>query len=82
MTGPDLMNTLLGVLLRFRKEAFALMADIEQMFYCFKVIPDHRKYLRCIWHENNCFEQPLVVYQMRWYILNSTLNTSITTSLT
>jgi hypothetical protein len=49
MTGPDLMNTLLGVLLRFRKEAFALMAETEQMFYCFKVIPYHRKYLRLIW---------------------------------
>jgi hypothetical protein len=57
MTEPDLMNTLLGVLLRFRKETFALMADIEQMFYCFKVIPDHRKYLRFIWHEDNCFEK-------------------------
>jgi hypothetical protein len=37
-----------------------VMADIEQMFYCFKVIPDHRKYLRFIWHEDNCFEKPLV----------------------
>jgi hypothetical protein len=50
---------------RFRKEAFALMADIEQMLYCFKVIPDYRKYLRFIWHEDNCFEKPLVDYQMK-----------------
>ena len=48
MTGPDLVNTLLGVLLRFRREAFPVMADIEHMFYCFKVIPDHMKYLRFI----------------------------------
>jgi hypothetical protein len=41
------------------------LADIEQMLYCFKVIPDYRKYLRFIWHEDNCFEKPLVDYQMK-----------------
>ena len=30
--GPDLTNTLLGVLTRFRKESIAFMADIESMF--------------------------------------------------
>jgi hypothetical protein len=77
MTGPDLMNTLLGVLLRFRKEAFALMTDIEQMLYCFKVIPDHRKYLRFIWHEDNCFEKPLVDYQMRVHVFGNSPSPSI-----
>lgn len=37
LTGPDLNNTLLGVLIRFRKEAIAFTADIEQMFYCLLV---------------------------------------------
>ena len=73
------MNTLLGVLLRYRKEAFALMADIEQMFYCFKVIPDHRKYLRFIWHEDNCFEKPLVDYQMRVHVFGNSPSPSIAT---
>ncbi|KAL6459899.1 hypothetical protein MHYP_G00316580 [Metynnis hypsauchen] len=35
LTGPDLNNTLLGVLLRFRTESVAVMADIKQMFHCF-----------------------------------------------
>ena len=35
LTGPDLNNSLLGVLMRFRKEKVAVMADIQQMFYCF-----------------------------------------------
>jgi hypothetical protein len=68
MTGPDLMNTLLGVLLRFMKEAFAVMADIEQMFYCFKVIPDHRKYLRFIWHE------PKRVFMRSGPVINTLFN--------
>ena len=37
LSGPDLMNSLLGVLLRFRREFVAITADIEQMFHCFHV---------------------------------------------
>ncbi|XP_014662066.1 PREDICTED: uncharacterized protein LOC106805101 [Priapulus caudatus] len=32
LQGPDITNSLLGVLLRFRKEEIAVMADIEGMF--------------------------------------------------
>lgn len=35
LTGPDLNNSLLGVLMRFRKEKIAILADIQQMFHCF-----------------------------------------------
>ena len=33
MQGPDLVNSLVGVLPRFRKEAIALTSDIECMFH-------------------------------------------------
>ena len=33
LQGPDLTNSLSGVLIRFRQEAVAVMADIEAMFY-------------------------------------------------
>ncbi|XP_073435740.1 uncharacterized protein [Dendrobates tinctorius] len=46
LTGPDLNNTLLGVLIRFRKEAVAVVADIQQMFHCFLVKSEHRNFLR------------------------------------
>lgn len=45
LTGPDLNNSLLGVLLHFRREAVAITADIEQMFHSFIVREDHRNYL-------------------------------------
>ena len=32
LKGPDLTNTLFGVLMRFRQERIAIMADIEAMF--------------------------------------------------
>lgn len=34
---PDLNNSLSGVLLRFRREQVAIVADIQQMFHCFLV---------------------------------------------
>ena len=33
LQGLDLTNSLFGVLIRFRQEIIALMADIESMFY-------------------------------------------------
>ena len=32
LTGPDLLNSLLGVLMRFRENPIAVLADIEGMF--------------------------------------------------
>ena len=32
LTGPDLLNSLLGILLRFREHPVAILADIESMF--------------------------------------------------
>lgn len=33
LQGPDFTNSLVGVLLRFRQERVAVMADVEKMFY-------------------------------------------------
>jgi len=52
LTGPDLTNSLLGVLIRFRREAVAITADIQQMFYCFNVSEDHINYLRFLWYKD------------------------------
>jgi hypothetical protein len=60
LQGPDLTNTLLGVLLRFRRDQIALMADIEAMFHQVKVSSQHRDYLRFLWWPNgdiNCDPQ-------------------------
>ena len=41
---PDLENQLIGVLLRFRKETIAFMADIEKMYFQIHVAEKHRKF--------------------------------------
>ena len=42
MSGPDLANQIFGMLLRFRKEHVAFMADIKSLFYQVLVPPHQR----------------------------------------
>lgn len=53
LSGPDLINSLLAVLMRFRLDNIGVMADIQQIFHCFKVREDHRNYLRFFWYLDN-----------------------------
>jgi len=68
MTGPDLNNSLLGVLLRFRKNRVAVLADIEMMFYSFEVHKEHRNYLRFLWHKDNDLSKELIEYRMTRHV--------------
>ena len=47
--GPDYSNSLIGVLIRFRKGLIPFTADIESMYHQVKVPAEHRKYLRFFW---------------------------------
>ena len=49
LQGPDLTSNLFGVLIRFRQEAIALVADIWQMFYKVRVPEHHANFLRYFW---------------------------------
>ena len=49
LQGPDMMNSLVGILCRFRKEEIAISCDIEKMFYNFYVDEEDRDYLRFLW---------------------------------
>ena len=49
LQGKDQLNSLIGVLTRFRKEKVALTCNIEQMFHSFYVNPNDRDYLRFLW---------------------------------
>lgn len=71
LTGPNLNNSLLGVLLRFRKERVAILADIQQMFHCFLVQENHRNFLRFLWHEDNDLSKAVVDYRMRVHVFGN-----------
>ncbi|KAK7895612.1 hypothetical protein WMY93_020937 [Mugilogobius chulae] len=71
LSGPDLNNSLLGVLLRFRKEPIALTADVQQMFYCFEVCEEHRDYLRYLWFEDNDITKNVIEYRMKVHVFGN-----------
>nr|XP_024655484.1 uncharacterized protein LOC101465727 [Maylandia zebra] len=71
LTGPDFNNSLLGVLIRFRKEAVAFTADIEQMFYCFNVREQDRNYLRFLWFRDNDISKEVVEYRMTVHVFGN-----------
>lgn len=49
LQGPDLTNSLLGVLHRFRQGSIAFMTDIEGMFHQVKVAKVDVNFLRFLW---------------------------------
>ncbi|XP_065108476.1 uncharacterized protein [Paramisgurnus dabryanus] len=71
LTGPDLINPLLGVLCRFRKEAVAIICDIERMFYQFSVTPESRNYLRFLWWKGGDLEKEPQEYRMTVHLFGA-----------
>ena len=58
--GPNLANLMIGVILRFRKEEVAYMADIEAMYHQVKVPEDQRSLLRFLfWPNGNLDANPV-----------------------
>ena len=64
LQGPDLTNSLVGVLTRFRQEPVAFMGDIEAMFYQVLVPAEQRDFLRFLWWPNGDMNGTLVEYRM------------------
>ena len=77
--GPDLANSLLGILLRFRKERIAVTGDIEQMFHSFRIRGDHRNFVRFIWFTNNDPSLPLRDYRMCVHIFGNAPSPAVAT---
>lgn len=51
LTGPDLLNNLVGILMRCRREKISVMADIKQMFHQVYVSEEDRNSLRFLWRD-------------------------------
>ena len=69
--GPDLANSLTGVLIRFREEEIAFTADLEAMFHQVKVLPKDADALRFLWWSGSLNEPP-DEYHMLVHIFGST----------
>ena len=64
LQGPDMANSLPGVLIRFRKEDIAITADIEAMYHQVMVPESQRRYLRFLWWPDGNTTQEAEVYEM------------------
>ena len=69
ITGPDLLNNLVGILLRFRKNPVALVADIEAMYHQVHLTEEDSDAVRFIWKED--FNQRPEVLKMLVHFLGA-----------
>ncbi|VDI41660.1 Hypothetical predicted protein, partial [Mytilus galloprovincialis] len=79
LQGPDLNNSLLSVLMRFRKNRIAASADVQQMFYSFSVDEKHRDFLRFLWHEDNDLDKQLVAFRMTVHVFENSPSPAVAT---
>ncbi|XP_028411636.1 uncharacterized protein LOC114534738 [Dendronephthya gigantea] len=68
LQGPDLTNSLVGVLTRFREERVAMMSDVEAMFYQVRVPSEDRKALKFLWWPDGDLDQPVQEYEMNVHL--------------
>ncbi|XP_062587767.1 uncharacterized protein LOC134249430 [Saccostrea cucullata] len=81
MSGPVLMNSLVGVLHHFHKEPVAVMADIhvQQMFYGFFVTENHRNFLCFFWHRDHDPHKELLEYRMCVHVFGNSSSPAVAT---
>ncbi|XP_072933724.1 uncharacterized protein [Epargyreus clarus] len=51
-TGPDLYNSLMGIMFRFRENEIVIMGDIKDMFLQIKIRAEDQNVLRFLWQES------------------------------
>ena len=68
MQGPDLTNSLVGVLTRFRENSIAVMGDVEAMFYQVHVTSEDSDYLRYLWWPGGELNKEPEEYQMKVHL--------------
>ncbi|XP_075737935.1 uncharacterized protein LOC142777431 [Rhipicephalus microplus] len=79
LTGLDLTNNLVGILIRFRQDSVAITADIEQMFYNFVVREDHQNYLRFLWFKDNDISREIMECRMKVHVFGNSPSPAVAT---
>lgn len=79
LQGPDLVNSLVGVLIRFRQEHTAFMADVEGMFNQVKVSDEDSQALRFLWWPDNDLDADAKDYRMLVQIFGAASSPCIAT---
>lgn len=72
LSGPDFINSLRSVLLKFRQSRIAFSADIASMFYCFKLNEEDKDKTRFFWFDQNDPGKELVEYRANVHLFGNT----------
>ena len=75
--GPNFLNNLAGVLIRFRKEAVAVVGDIKLMFHQCFVLPKDRRFLRFLWWPGGDTTEKPRVYAMKVHLFGGKSSPSV-----
>ena len=76
LQGPDLTNSLVGVLIRFRQENVVIMADIEAMFHQVRVCDKDCDALRFLWWPSGDMTKSQKTYCMQVHLFGATSSPS------
>lgn len=71
LPGPDMINNLTGILIRFRQHPIALLCDIEKMFNQFHVQEEDRNYLRFLWWKDGDTTTQPQEYRMKVHLFGA-----------
>ena len=75
--GPNFLNNLSGVLMRFRKDPIAVVADIEAMFHQCFVTEQDQQFLRFLWWEDGDLSANARVYVMKVHLFGAKSSPSV-----
>lgn len=71
LQGLNLTSSLLGVLVRFRKEPVAFMGDIKAMFHQVRVPEEDRDFLRFLWWSDRDVNEEPLEYRMTVHLFEA-----------
>ena len=69
LAGPDLLQSLVATIMRFRENPIAITADIESMFLQVQVPPEERGCLRFLWREST--DENVGVYEYQRHVFGA-----------
>ena len=63
-TGPDVLNSLTGVVTRFRQEDIAVTSDLKSFYHCVKIPEEDTDMYRFFWYSDNRLGSPIVQFKL------------------
>ena len=77
LQGPDFLNSLVGVLLRFRQEQVAIAADVEAMFHQVRVERQDQEALKFLWFKGGKLDEEPTEYRMVVHLFGAKSSPSV-----